>query len=68
MLSRNGTPLIQREDDKETAVAERLAEYDERTAPLISYYCNRSQFRHIDGHRPADTVFGELVGILEGKA
>ena len=38
LCDQDGTRLIQREDDKETAVARRLAEYDERTAPLIEYY------------------------------
>lgn len=61
------TALIQREDDKEVAVERRLNEYDERTAPLIDYYDERSRFHKVDGYRPADTVFGELLGIIEGR-
>jgi adenylate kinase len=61
----DSTPLIQREDDKKVAVARRLAEYDERTKPLIGYYRDRSRFHTIDGYRPADVVFGDLVTILE---
>jgi adenylate kinase len=49
----DSTPLIQREDDKESAVAQRLAEYDKRTAPLIDYYNGRSHFHRIDGNRAA---------------
>jgi len=60
---REGAALIQREDDKEVAVARRLAEYDERTAPLIDYYRNRSRFYRIDGYRPPDEVFQELTRI-----
>jgi adenylate kinase len=63
---RDGTPLIQREDDKETAVARRLAEYDQRTAPLIEYYRGRARFHTVDGHRAVDAVFAELVAIVDG--
>jgi adenylate kinase len=61
---REGAPLIQREDDKEVAVGRRLAEYDERTAPLIDYYHGRRGFHRIDGNRPMDTVFGELIDLV----
>jgi len=68
LCDRDGTRLIQREDDKEGAVARRLAEYDERTAPLIDYYRRRSRLHRIDGHRGVDTVFDDLKVILEGRA
>ena len=59
-----GAKLIQREDDKEVAVKRRLAEYDERTAPLIGYYRDRSRFHRIDGYRAPDVVFQDLVDIV----
>jgi adenylate kinase len=59
------TPLVQREDDKEAVVTKRLAEYDERTKPLVAYYGQRARFHRIDGDRPTDVVFSELVRILE---
>jgi adenylate kinase len=65
LCDREGARLIQREDDKEVAVARRLAEYEERTAPLIDYYRTRSSFHTIDGHLAVDEVFGTLAGILE---
>jgi adenylate kinase len=65
LCDNDDTPLIQREDDKETAVKHRLAEYDERTAPLIGYYRGRAHYHRIDGHRAQDTVFEELRGIVE---
>ncbi len=58
------TPLVQREDDKEAVVARRLQEYDERTKPLIDHYKNHARFHRVDGHRPADAVFAELVKVL----
>jgi adenylate kinase len=67
VCDREGTELIQREDDKEIAVGRRLAEYDERTAPLIDFYRNRSTFFEIDGHQGPDKVFDVLKGSLEGR-
>ena len=64
LCDKDRTLLIQREDDKETAVARRLAEYDERTAPLIDYYRGRSRFHTVDGYRPPDAVFAELKTIV----
>jgi adenylate kinase len=64
LCDNDGTKLIQREDDKEVAVGRRLSEYDERTAPLIGYYTGRSRFNRIDGYRPADVVFEDLLGIV----
>jgi adenylate kinase len=54
------TPLVQREDDKEAVVAKRLAEYDERTQPLVAYYASRPGFHLIDGNRSVDDVFRAL--------
>jgi adenylate kinase len=54
------TPLVQREDDKEAVVARRLAEYDERTHPLIEHYRARPGFHRVDGNRPVEVVLAEL--------
>ena len=63
-----GGPLFQRDDDKESAVAHRLAEYDERTRPLIDYFRGRSRFHTINGYRPVGTVFAELSAIVGAAA
>jgi adenylate kinase len=67
LCDNDGAKLIQREDDKEVAVARRLAEYDERTAPLIDYYRGRSRFYRVDGYRPPDAVFADLVEIVSAR-
>ncbi len=63
-----GSPLIQRDDDKEEAVARRLAVYDQRTAPLREYYATRSSLHHINGHRPVEAVFQDLQNKIQGRA
>jgi adenylate kinase len=60
--------LVQREDDRERVVAQRLHEYDERTFPLVEYYRSRSRMLPIDGNRPMDTVFSDLLQALEVRA
>jgi adenylate kinase len=64
---KDNTPLIQREDDKEVAVARRLSDYDRATAPLIGFYRTRARFYDIDGYRPADLVFRDLQRIVGGR-
>ncbi len=60
-----GTALVQREDDRESVVARRLQEYDERTFPLIEYYRTRARMVPVDGNRAMDVVFHELRGAVE---
>ena len=55
-----------RDDDKAEAVAKRLLEYKERTTPLVEWYSERSRFHRIDGFRPMDTVFADLMSRVEG--
>ena len=68
LCDRCSTPLVQREDDKESVVARRLQEYDERTKPLIEHYKNHARFHRVDGHRPADAVFVDLVKALGARS
>jgi len=63
-----GTGLVQREDDHESVVARRLQEYDARTFPLIEYYRSRARMIPIDGNRPMDAVFQELLRSVEVRA
>jgi adenylate kinase len=44
-----------------------IAEYDERTAPLIDYYRGRSRFHRVDGYRPPDVVFADLLRIVSTR-
>ena len=64
LCNNDGTKLIQREDDKETAVKRRLQEYDGRTAPLIDYYRTRSLFHAVNGYRAPEEVFAQLLDIV----
>jgi adenylate kinase len=63
-----GVGLLQREDDRESVVAKRLQEYDERTFPLIEYYRTRARMVPIDGDRPMEVVFRDLLAAVEVRA
>ena len=45
------TALIQRDDDKEETITNRLANYNKATAPLLDYYRKHGEFPVRDGFR-----------------
>ncbi len=52
-----GTPLIQRDDDKEETVRKRLKTYEEQTAPLIDYYEKKGKLITVEGQEKVeDTI------------
>jgi adenylate kinase len=56
--------LIQRPDDNEATVAERLRVYDEKTRPLIDFYRARGLLRVIDAEGDVDAVTRRLSKAL----
>lgn len=56
--------LIQRPDDNEATVAERLRVYDEKTRPLIDFYRARGLLRAIDAEGDVDAVTRRLSKVL----
>lgn len=59
-----GEKLVQRDDDKEETVKNRLSVYHEQTQPLINFYQERDILRTVDGTRPMDEVFSAIQAIL----
>lgn len=57
--------LIQRDDDRESVIRERLAEYNRRTEPVIGYYGERGLLRRVSGARPAGEVTQAIVAEME---
>ncbi len=60
-----GGALVQRDDDNETTVRNRLDVYERSTAPLIDYYGSKGVLHSLDGDRPVDVVWAEVKAILE---
>jgi adenylate kinase len=63
----DGTPLVQRPDDQEPQIRQRMREYHEKTDPLKEYYRGKGLLLEIDGSRPADEVFARILAGL-GRA
>jgi len=61
-----GAQLEQRPDDDPVVVKRRLEVYTEKTAPLVEYYQTSGLLRTVDASREPETVFGQVVALLEG--
>ena len=59
-----GEPLEIRDDDKPEVIRNRLAQYEEKTAPLIDYYDSRGLLKTVDGAKDAEEVTEEIRALL----
>jgi adenylate kinase len=64
VCDKEGGKLLQRADDNEATIRERLVAYQNQTAPLIDYYRSRNMLHDVDGTREPETIARELVGFL----
>jgi adenylate kinase len=62
----DGSPLMQRDDDKPEVVERRLDVYREQTAPLVSYYAERSLLHEVDGSASLSWVYDRIRAVLSG--
>lgn len=67
-----GEPLIQRDDDKEETIRERLATYHKLTATLIDFYQSQAKqgddapnYHDFDGTKPIDEVKNSVLSALK---
>ncbi|WP_019939813.1 adenylate kinase [Bordetella sp. FB-8] len=69
-----GEPLVQRDDDREETVRNRLSVYQQQTRPLVDYYSGWSTrepaaaptYRKISGVGSVDEITQRLLGALQG--
>ncbi len=61
-----GTPLVQRSDDREDVIRNRLKVYRESTAPLIDYYREKGIFYEVNGVGKVEEVLRRIEGVLRG--
>ncbi len=59
-----GGKLIQREDDNEETIGNRLDVYRENTEPLIDFYRNRGKLTTINAEGEIDVVYERLLAAL----
>ena len=68
-----GEPLIQREDDKESTIRDRLATYHEQTSTLVGFYQDKAKeggdapkYDKFDGTQGIDDVKQQIFTALKG--
>ncbi|HJP04831.1 MAG: adenylate kinase [Chromatiales bacterium] len=59
-----GGELIQRADDNEETISNRLSVYREQTEPLIDYYRNAGLLQTIEGEGEIDEIYARLKSTL----
>jgi len=60
-----GGELLQRDDDNEETIANRLQVYREQTAPLVDYYRDRGLLKTVDAEGTVEAVYERLVSAVE---
>ncbi|SHK33114.1 adenylate kinase [Halomonas caseinilytica] len=69
-----GEPLIQRDDDSEATVRNRLSVYHDQTAPLVEYYQDWARqepdvaprYHRVEGVGSVDDITTQVIEALEG--
>lgn len=59
-----GGELVQREDDNEETISNRLDVYRTRTEPVVEFYRKRDQLKTVDADGSIDDVYGRLLEAL----
>jgi adenylate kinase len=62
-----GGDLVQRDDDTEDTVRERLRVYAENTEPVVDHYRERGELIEIDGEATPDEVFEAIVDAVDDE-
>src|SRR5690606_29985276 len=60
-----GGELVQREDDNEKTISDRLDVYRRHTEPVIEYYRSRGKLKTIDANGSVDEVYARLLDALQ---
>ena len=64
VCDQDGSRLVQREDDAEDVVRNRLAVYHEQTAPLVAFYEDRGVLKRFDGVRSPTEVHDHIRATI----
>ena len=59
-----GGELVQRKDDNENTIVNRLQIYRDQTEPLVAYYLKRDQLKKINAVGSMDEVYQRLIDAL----
>ncbi|WP_096271363.1 adenylate kinase [Paucisalibacillus globulus] len=65
ICDRDGSALIQRDDDKPETVKNRLAINIEQSKPLLDFYDDKGYLVTLDGDQDIDKVFEDIQSVIE---
>ena len=60
----DGGELLQRADDNEATITQRLKVYQDQTSPLIDYYKKQGKYVAVDGEGSMDEIFRRIEKVL----
>lgn len=66
ICDKDGSQLIQRDDDKAETVKKRLAVNIEQTKPLLDFYQDKGYLVTLNGDQQIDQVFEDIQSKIEG--
>ena len=59
-----GSEVVQRKDDREDTVRERLDVYERQTQPLIDFYKEKNLLSTVDGTKAINEVFNDICELF----
>lgn len=62
-----GGSLMQRSDDREEVIRERLSVYQKQTKPLIDYYTKQEKLYVINGEQPIPKILEDIISTITIK-
>jgi adenylate kinase len=65
VCDKDGGKLLQRADDNEDTIRQRLVAYEDQTSPLIEYYRQKKLLHDVDGNRGPEPIAKELIEFLK---
>jgi len=67
VCDRCGTKLVQREDDREETVRERLQVYHENNVDLLGHYRDNGLLRQVPGQGGIEEIYQRILRAVNGR-
>jgi adenylate kinase len=64
ICDKDGGNLLQRADDSEETIRQRLVAYEKQTSPLIDYYRSKGVLHEVDGNQRPEPIAKQLIDFL----
>jgi len=62
-----GGNLVKRSDETEEKTAVRIKWFEDEVVPMINYYQEKGMVEEVDGNRPIELIFGDIVERLKKR-